>query len=327
MNIRGMAALILWAATATSLAWADGRNPGSLLVYPEFDSTAGRATLLTLTNVNPDTKTGAVRVEIVFINGTAATGGICLETNVTVALTPNDTFTFVAAALNPNPQRGYVYAFAKDVNGAAISFNWLIGDNLLYDGVLAFDYAITPYSFRAIGPQGSLTDLDGDGVRDLNGVEYEMAPDKIIVPRFFGQSGTYQSELVLIALTGGAQFTSTINFLVYNDNEEVFSKNYAFRCWTKVPLTTISNTFLQSFLAGFTNHAPNETIGAITVETGWFEMDGGTAYSSAAALSDPAFLAFLIERTGPLAGAELSFEMGRQANGDLLPLSVAGDVN
>ncbi|MBL8858284.1 MAG: hypothetical protein JNL28_07275 [Planctomycetes bacterium] len=327
MNRRGIAALVAWAACTAGSAVADGRNPGSLLVYPEFDSTPGRAALLTLTNVNPDIKSGLVRVEIVFVNGTAATGGVCLETNATVQLTPNDTLTLLASALNPNVQKGYAYAFAKNAQGAAISFNWLIGDNLLFDGVDALDYTINPYSFRAIRPQGQPTDADADGVRDLNGIEYEMAPAKIIVPRFFGQSGVYQSDLVLIALTGGGQFTSTINFLIYNDNEEVFSGNYAFRCWTKTPLTTITNVFTQSFLANFTSHAPNETIGATTVETGWFEMDGGTAYSTSTQFADPAFLAFLVERTGPRSGAELSFEMGRQSNGDLLPLSINGDTN
>jgi hypothetical protein len=220
-----------------------------------------------------------------------------------------------------------VYAFAKNAAGQAIAFDWLVGDNLLFDGVHALDYSINPYSFRAIPTLGHVTDLDGDGVRDLNGLEYEMAPAKIYVPRFVGQSTTYQSELVMIALTGGAQFTTTLDFLVYNDNEEVFSKNYAFRCWTKVPLTTISNTFLQSFLANSTSHAPGETIGATNVETGWFEIDGRAASSTSTVLQDPAFLAFLIEHTGPLSGAELAFDSGRQANGDLLPLLLSGDTN
>jgi hypothetical protein len=118
-----------------------------------------------------------------------------------------------------------------------------------------------------------------------------------------------------------------LNFLVYNDNEEVFSANFTFRCWTKLPLTSITNSFLQSFLANGTGHAPSETIGATTVETGWFEMDGHVAWSTNTAIQDPAFLAFLVERTGTRAGAELAFETGRQPNGDLLPLTITGDTN
>lgn len=307
-------------------ARADGRNPGSLIVFPEFDSTPGRSTLLTLTDVNPDPQNGVVRVEIVFVNG-GTTGSLCSETNATVLLTPNDTLSFLASALNPNAQKGYAYAFAKNVQGQAVAFDWLVGDNFLFDGVTAFDYTVNPYSFRAIQPLGTPTDKDHDGIRDLNGIEYEMSPGKILVPRFVAQSATYQSQLVLINLTGGAQFTSTLNFLIYNDNEEVFSKNYSFRCWTKVPLTTISTIFTQSFLHDFTNQAPGELIGATTVETGWFEIDGGLASSTNTQFMDPAFLAFLVERTGAQAGAELSFDMGRQSNGDLLPLGISGDSN
>jgi hypothetical protein len=308
------------------VAAADGRNPGSLLVFPEFDSTPGHKTLLTLTNVHADISGAPVRVEIVFVNGTGPVPTLCIETNTTVLLTPNDTVTFLVSALDPSAQRGYAYAFAKDAQGRAMSFNWIIGDDLLLDGVGNLDYSVEPYSFRAIPSLGLPTDLDQDGIRDLNGIEYEMAPAKIYVPRFLGQ-GPYTSELVLINLTGGAQFTATLDFLVYNDNEEVFSRNFSFRCWSKTPLATISSLFTQSFLAGFTNHNLGEVIGNPQIETGWFEIDGASASSSTTQILDPAFLGFLVERTGPRAGAELSFETGKQGNGDLLPLGLAGDTN
>lgn len=311
---------------ATS-ALADGRNPGSLLVFPEFQSANGRAALLTITNTNRDVVHGAVRVEIVFINGTSATAPTCAESNFTIQLSANDTFTFVTNPSSTNATRGYAYAFAKNEAGAAIAFDWLIGDDVLFDGISNLDYAINPVAFRALPPQGSVTDLDDDGVRDLNGAEYEMAPDKILIPRFIGQSPTYQSEIVLLNLTGGAQFTATLDFLVYNDNEEVFSRNFSFRCWTKVPLTVIANTFGQTFLASFTSNDPAEIVGSTNVESGWLEIDGHVAYSTNTQILDPAFLAVLVEHTGTLGGAELSFEMGKQGNGDLLPLGPNGDSN
>jgi hypothetical protein len=132
---------------------------------------------------------------------------------------------------------------------------------------------------------------------------------------------------VLINLTGGAQFTALLDFLVYNDNEEVFSRQFQFRCWSKTPLTTISAMFTQSFLSTYTNNDPAELIGNPTIEIGWFEIDGNTAWSTSTQFDDPAFLAFLVERTGPRAGAELAFDMGKQGNGDLLPLSLSGDSN
>jgi hypothetical protein len=325
--LRSCASALFAALAIASIAAAEGRNPGSLLVFPEFDSTSGHRTLITLTNANADPSGVPIRVEIVFVNGTGPAATLCTETNTTVILTPNDTLTFLASALNPNAQRGYLYAFAKDVQGRAISFNWLIGDDLMLDGVNNFDYSVEPYSFRALRALGQPTDIDNDGIRDLNGIEYEMAPAKILVPRFLGQSTTYASELVLINLTGGAQFTTMLDFLVYNDNEEVFSREFSFRCWSKTPLSTISGLFGQNFLSGFTNNDPAELIGNPTVETGWFEIDGGNAWSSSAQFPDPAFLAFLVERTGTRAGAELAFDMGKQANGDLLPLGLSGDSN
>jgi hypothetical protein len=55
------------------------------------------------------------------------------------------------------------------------------------------------------------------------------------------------------------------------------------------------------------------------------EIDGRMAYSVNTSIDDPAVLAFLIERTATGAGAEASFEVGTQVNGDLLPLGPAGD--
>ncbi len=306
---------------------AEGRNPGSLLVFPEFNNTTGHHTLITLTNSNRDPSGALIRVEIVFVNGVGPASTLCLETNSTVTLTPQDTLTFLVSALNPGAQQGYVYAFVKDVQGRAISFNWLIGDDLLLDGINNLDYSVEPYSFRAIPSFGMPTDVDHDGIRDLNGVEYEMAPAKILVPRFLGQGGPYDSQLVLINLTGGAQFTALLDFLVYNDNEEVFSHQYQFRCWSKTSLSSISSVFTQSFLATFTNNDPAELIGMPQIETGWFEIDGNTAWSMNTSFQDPAFLAFLVERTGPRSGAELAFDMGKQGNGDLLPLGLTGDSN
>jgi hypothetical protein len=325
--LRTCALSFLAVVAVATAARAEGRNPGSLLVFPEFDSTSGHQTLLTLTNSNRDPSGVPVRVEIVFVNGTGPIASLCNETNSTVVLTPGDTLTFLASALNPGGQRGYVYAFAKDVQGRAMSFNWLVGDDLLLDGVNNLDYSVEPYSFRALTPFGTPTDLDHDGIRDLNGLEYEMAPAKILVPRFLGQGGPYASQLVLINLTGGKQFTALLDFLVYNDNEEVFSRNFQFRCWTKTSLTDISSLFTQSFLSTFTNNDPAEMIGMPQIETGWFEIEGNVAYSTNTSILDPAFLAFLVERTGPLSGAELAFEMGKQANGDLLPLGLTGDTN
>lgn len=320
--VRAALALVI----ITTAAWAGGRNPGSLLVFPEYDNLDGRVSLLTVTNTNSDLVSGSVYVEVVWLDGTPDSPFLCAETNQTYRLTPNDTLTLLSSNANPNTQRGFAYAFAKDVQGRAIAFDWLIGDTLLIDAVFALDYAVSPLTFTSTRPQNQITDLDGDGNRDLDGLEYEAAPDRILVPRFLGQGALATSELVLINLTGGAQFNVIVDFLVHNDNEEVFSRNYNFRCWTKVPLSAISSQFSQTFLAS-TNHDVAEIVGYPLQEAGWFEIDGSIAWSTAAQFHDPAILAFLIETANARSGAETAFSLGTQTNGALYPHGILGDVD
>ncbi len=319
--VRAAAALVF----ASSAAFAGGRNPGSLLLFPEYDNIGGRISLLSITNTNTDFLNGTVDVEVVWLDGTPGSQFLCGETNQTYRLTPNDTLTLLSSVENPNAQKGFAYAFAKDIQGRAIAFDWLIGDTLLVDPVFQLDYAVTPLTFTSPLSNGQITDLDDDGLRDLDGIEYEAGPDRIYVPRYFGQGPLATSELVLINLTGGSQFTAIVNFLAYNDNEEVFSRNFTFRCWTKVPLTTISQQFTQDFLANNTQDDVAEIVGYPAQETGWFELVGSRAFSSAAQVLNPTILAFLIETANTRSGAELAFTTGTRTTGALLPNGVLGD--
>ena len=91
-----------------------------------------------------------------------------------------------------------------------------------------------------------------------------------------------------------------------------------------MPLTSISGAFGNNFLKLGTNHDPDEIIGMSELESGWILIDGGTATSTATTISDPAFVAVLID-TGLFSAAELPFTIGDQDNGDLLPNSIHGD--
>lgn len=303
------------------------RNPGSLLLYPEFDNRGGVVSLLTVTNVDCDGED--VDVEFVYIDKND-----CQEFNRTERLTPCDTLTLITNAHDPNDERGYVYAFAKHpVTGQAIVHNALAGQLLIVDGLASFEYSVNPVLFKGIG-NGTITDLDGDGIRDLDGVEYDMAPDQILVPRFLGQApprpqaggGGAQSQLVLIGLTGGRAFTTRVDFLIYNDNEEAFSSEYEFYCWDKPNLLEISGVFANDFLKNWTNDDPAEVIGAPSRESGWMRIDGAVATSPVLSIADPAFYAVLVERIGPYGAADLPFEYCTQDNGDLLPTGLHGDL-
>lgn len=333
---------------ATS-AMANGRNPGSLLLYPEFDNRNSHLTLLTVTNtntgINADGSDGTIRVEFVYIGryGQNDTVLPCLETNRTAELTANDTLSLLTSFHNPNHAQGYVYLFAKDEStGRAKAFNFLIGNVLTLESIDQLEYSMNPVAFKGFGNASGETDGlptgDNDGVRDLDGAEYEKVPDEIYIPRFIGSSaygGTsgnssslYDSELLLIALSGGIRFQTVVNFWVYNDNEEAFSAQYTFQCWDRVKLRNINGIFTQDFLSNSTNHDSGEIIGATNVESGWMRVYGGVAWSTAEAIDDPAVYAVLVERIGGYGAADLPFEsVGFNDNGDLLPTGIFGDPN
>jgi len=287
-------------------------------------------TLLTVTNTSDDQVNGTVNVEFVYINGAN-----CQEFNRTRTLTPNDEISVLTSKDNPNQHQGYVYVFAKSkTTGAAIKFDHLIGTQLVLEGFTTYaaDYSLNPWVFKAGSAlaEGANTDLNTNGLRDLNGLEYEQAPDRLDMPRFIGQGGPLIStdELVLINMTGGAAFTAVVDFLVYNDNEEIFSAQYSFVCWARVVLSDISSVFNNDFLLT-TNHAANEVPGTNSTnfnETGWYRINGNTAFSSAVQFSDPAILAAQTETiNSAFGGAFLPFTEGTQANGSLLSHNLFGN--
>jgi hypothetical protein len=305
--------------------------PGSLLVFPNFDNTRGDLTLYTVTNTSDDQVNGTINVEFVYVNALN-----CQEFNRTRTLTPDDEISVLTKFDNPNMQKGYAYVFAKSkTTGAAVKFDHLIGTELVVEalqGIHAANYSLNPWAFKAADAlaEGANTDLNSNGLRDLNGLEYEQAPDRLDFPRFIGQGGPLlaSDNLVLINLTGGAQFTAVVDFLVYNDNEEVFSAQYSFVCWTKVDLSDISPVFDNEFLLT-TNHSAGEVPGTTTAnfnETGWYRLNGNTAFSTGAQFADPAILAAQIETIAiVLGGAVLPFTEGTQANGSLLSHNLLGN--
>jgi hypothetical protein len=304
-----------------SQASADSLDkPGSLLLFPYFDNSRGQSSFLTVTNTNSDFNqngqlfAGTVDVEFVYIDGES-----CLEFNRTRRLTPNDTITVNTALDNPNDPRGYVYVFAKSpTTGAAISWNYLEGASVVRSANDQLNSALAPIVYAGVAAQGANTDTDGDGVRDLNGVEYAVSSDQLHIPSFVAAPN---SSLILVGLTG-LQFTTIINYLAYNDNEEAFSGQISFDCWDIRRLETISGIFTDTFLEN-TNDDTNDT-GVDGFEVGWIRMDGLTAFSTAQQRSNPAFQAAIVN-VGTYAA--LPYGIGENPNGDLLPIGPFYDNN
>lgn len=317
------ALLALWAPALHADHFS---RAGSLLLLPEFDSRPGKQTFLTITNTNANAQGGTVRVDLVYVNGADTPQPRCSRIFRRATLTANDTLTVSSLIHAPGFSRGYCYAYASNPStGHPIAFNHLVGQVHVRDSSTIQAYSINaiPFASAPALAEGQLTDVDFDGIRDLNGVEYVPAPAEILVPRFLGQSSGYTSELILLGLTGGTQFTTQVMLVVRNDNEEVFAADHSFACWEKVPLLAVSALFDNNFLL-VTNHSPSESVQLR--EQGWFSVNGILAYSSGVQIADPAVLAVLCEGSTNSA-AELPFATGTQANGDLLPTGLFGDFN
>ncbi len=301
----------------------DRRRPGSLLLYPQFDSREGATTFVTVTNV--DTQND-VEVEFYYVNGAD-----CSHFDRRHTLTPNDTLTVLAEYHHPNAEEGYLYVFARDPDtGVPIVHNGLIGQVLILDGIEMDGLECNAVSFRGVGAHGLPTDLDQDGVRDLNGLEYEEAPGEILIPRFFGQQvGQFESELVLVALTGGDAFETLLYFEIFNDNEVLFSREHEFTCWERLPLLDLSGATSNQFLSLLEEDDPLEILGAAGAQqAGWMRIQGDLAQSNTTVIPDPAFYAVLVERNGQgRASSDLPFEACSNANGDLSPSGLNGDTD
>lgn len=320
MKLLALGLVLTLSSVGFAAPQAAGRNdPGSLLIFPEIDARPGRMTFLTVTNTKGTGNN--ISVHFVYVDGTT-----CLKHDANALLTPFDTLTVITGAHAPSTQRGFCYAYARQ-GGIPITYNHLIGSVMILDGTQSAEYGMNAMVFRGLTTEGTTTELDGDGIRDLNGIEYEAAPDRIAIPRFLGQlqngGDQYGADLVFVGLTG-TRFTTSVDMLIFNDNEEVFSSEWTFGCWDRVPLLQISGVFSNDFLRLGTNHNPNEIIGMPGQESGWILLNGGVASSPTKSVTDPAFLAVLVER-GRLSSSDLPFTIGFQTNGGLLSASNNGN--
>lgn len=345
--IRLAAALLATALLSTaSFAGNGAPDAGSLLVFPCFDSTGPGFTAITITNTNNNFTplggnlyAGSVNVHFVYVNGDPLNNQFyCQEFDTNQTLTPNDTFTVRSDFHNTSFDRGYLYVYARSpVSQAAISWNYLIGSAIQFGPETFFE--MNPFVFRSGRglADGAATDFSpADGVRNFDGAEYDRVVDVLHVPHFFGQATNAganlgggptappaDTQLVLINLSGAAQFTVLVNFLVYNDNENQFSAQTLFRCWTKRRLIDINGVFSSDFLAS-TSDAPTEAVG--NLESGWYRINGGTGSSTADSLSNAAILAVQISSLAGRQTATLPFTAGvNPTEGELLSLDIFHD--
>jgi hypothetical protein len=281
-------------------------RPGSVLVFPLFDSTSTGNTIITVTNTNNDhtfcdgstVRVGDIDVVYYYIDGDTWE---C--TDITERFTPNDTLSVLTNVHNPNMARGFLVVQARDVETfRPVDFDFLIGSAIIVNTDFDFSWSYLPYSFEAqFVDTGSRTDRcgrrtieddgcvrfgdpdddDHDGNTTGKGLTfYDRFPDVLLLDHFFGEGTaagapgtTFSNRLVLLSTNPSFQeddddsTITRVSLLGWNNNERRFSRTFQFSCWFESTLADITGAATQRSLAVDGN--PDELAG---VATGWLKL-------------------------------------------------------
>jgi len=284
-------------AAATALlglapeAMADGRKPGSLLIYPVHRSGVEQDwfSIVCVTNTNPQPQTpttfgGGTSVHFQYFNVVRNPANPfqplnCVDFDRLRYMTPADTLCVLTECDNATTgggQQGYLVVKATDPAyfNKPWAFDYLVGNEMVVNASGAI-YSVNAIPFRA-GNQvgvGQSTDLNGNGRCDLDGMEYEMAPDQLYMPSYVA---LVDSQLCLVNLTGDPRDLNTVYMSIWNDMEVPMSATVLFNCWFDRPLTEVSPAFKESFLQLLPNDPKELDIDCDNVgdlETGWAIID------------------------------------------------------
>lgn len=338
-SLATLSAVAIAATLFSTTSFADGREPGSVLVYPSHRSGLGsfptnQGAQFTVINITNTTLAGGnTNVELDYVN--MSYGGIdatkllptsCTYNDQIITLTPGDTYSVHTRCKNGNNQQGYVVAYAQDpaLFKTAWSWNYLIGSELVITPTGGV-YQLDALPFTSPMVKESLTDHegDGDGQLDFDNIEYEGMPDVLYIDNVLAVSS---NSLVLINFTGGTGFTAVVKFDVWNNNEDQFSFWLEFKCWFEIPLYEIDSRLTDNWLFLNTNVDPTELdadcLGAPTggdYQTFWAMITPQQAWSNVETIPDPAILgAITAPPFASLEGAKSLWESGDQTNGDFL---------
>jgi len=150
-----------------------GENPGSLLLFPYFNTAPHNMSVVSISNVSPD----PVWVRLVWIESFAG-----FPRDMWIDLAGFDSFTFIDDALFFSDTDGffYFYVVEEEYSTHEIQKDILVGQELIisrWDDRPAC-FSMNALTFKAL-------DLTPDGELYLDGVEFEAAPKSLYFPRFF----------------------------------------------------------------------------------------------------------------------------------------------
>jgi hypothetical protein len=289
--VGGIAMLALACLSAPASAQvSDGPrhlSPGSVLIFPLFDSREGFNTIITVTNTNTNTTVcdSNFRQGDVVAHFTYVEADTWLEFDIPEELTPADTITVLARGHNAEQKQGWLWVESRDIEvpDRAIDFDYLIGSAIVVNSDFNFEWEYAPYTFRALTEETAQSfgetscghDYVDDGTdftADFNGTEYDFFPETLYIDQFFGEGDpaelpgtqTFSNTLYLMStqMTG-----TTVSFLFWNNNETRFSRGFQFDCWTEASLSEISNIALQQNIRS--RYDDSELLG---IPYGWVSM-------------------------------------------------------
>ena len=273
---------MVFALSQTAVAQPRHLQPGSVLVFPAYDSSTDAGTVICITNLNTsnvycadtDWREGDIMVHYQYVDGVTWN-----EFDRFEYLTPGDTLCVLADDHNPEQDQGFLVVSAVDPSNMdrLVDFDHLIGSAIVVQSGLNFLWQYTPYAFRGRPGDGDPADpcaLDGpdedgddDGAIDFDGTEYDLFPNALYIDSFLEEQGSFTNQLTLMSMAGST-YESEVNFLFWNNIEQKFSRSYRFTCWAQTALSDISA--IVTNLGG-----DEEELGHNDVETGWASMTAG----------------------------------------------------
>jgi hypothetical protein len=256
---------------------------GSVLFFNYYTSdpnnTASVDTIFNLTNVHP---TSDIALHLFFVDSTT-----CNVADAFFCLTRNQTASFRASDMDPGVV-GYVIAVAVDSAGRPVSFNALAGEAMIGTGTGHRFLLPAVVAARRDGFFASPVNSDGQSATMFfNNAQYDLLPQTLVLDSFPSQVagiGAPAANTVLYVysplpnLTTPDAFSGSLFFLVYDDQEQIFSGSMGLNCFlssskqriTSVRTTPNVNTIVPS---GHTGWASFYGIGERTVVS---NITGGT---------------------------------------------------
>jgi len=248
-------------------------EPGSLLVFPLFDATTGHVTEIRVTDTNDGIfGTSSVRLHYnIVCAGSREPIAPCSARNFTRLITYHGTAVIRIPTDTPVPsgctaRQGFVVVWATGTGAAAapggaaglnrpVSYNFLIGSAHVTRETPAVTADAQPgIAFQSPATTGTVLGGPPDNSALRFGIDY-AAPGNALFTDFRAlpvpPAAAVSSELVLLTLDidAGTDNPSTqvaVDF--WDDQENPYSTEIAYVCWTRMPLVDIDPFFDAAFL-------------------------------------------------------------------------------